>query len=153
MERLDCSQGMAVAAAIRRGGLDATLAAHAAECEVCGGVVAASRYMAALGSDNDGRLPDAGLIYWRARLSESAAKAERAESLLDWMEMALAAVVIGAAGWVVWNWLAIEGLIAGFLTGSQLGQVTVSTLIVALSVAGLLGLLAAMLAYPGLVDE
>jgi hypothetical protein len=40
-----------------------------------------------------------------------------------------------------------------FVSGTRFGGASGSTLIVGLSVLGVLGLLAVMVAYPGLVDE
>jgi hypothetical protein len=155
MARLDCPEEVAVTKAVRSGGLDDLLGAHAAGCEICRGIVAASAYMRGVGevSSNDAALPDAGLLYWRARLSEDVARVEKASGVLDWVSFAPVVVLIGVGGWVVWHWFVILGAIELFISGTRFGGVSVSTLIVGLSVVGVLGLLAVMLAYPGLVDE
>jgi len=155
MTRLDCPEEAAVTKAIRSGGLDDLLTAHAAECEICRGIVAASAYVQGVGevSSNDAALPDPGLLYWRARLSEDVARVEKASGVLDWVSIAPVAVVIGVGGWVVWHWFVILGVIELFVSGTRFGEASVSTLIVGLSVVGVLGLLALMVAYPELVDE
>jgi hypothetical protein len=155
MTRLDCSEEVAVTKAIRSGGLDDLLAVHVKGCEVCREIVAASGYMQRVGdvSSNDAALPDPGLLYWRARLSEDVARVEKASGILDWISFAPVAVVIGVGGWIVWHWFVILGVIELFVAGTRFGGASVSTLIVGLSVVGVLGLLAIMVAYPGLVDE
>jgi hypothetical protein len=155
MARLDCPEEVAVSKAVRNGGLDTLLEAHVAGCEVCRGIVAASVYMQGVAkvSSSDAALPDAGLLYWRARLSEDAARAEKASHVLDWVSIAPVAVVIGVAGWIVWHWFVILGAIELLVSGTRLGGASGSTLIVGLSVVAVLGLLAVMVAYPGWVDE
>ena len=49
MARLDCPKEVAVTKAIRSGGLDDLLTAHAVGCEICREIVAASAFMQGVG--------------------------------------------------------------------------------------------------------
>src|SRR5579862_9240936 len=122
MKRMDCPQEEAVTKAVRAGSLDASLQAHVAACEICRVIVDAWTWMQALADapGSNRTLPDASLVYWRARLSEQEVEAEKAQDILDWAELAAGVVAIGFAGWGAWHWTAIQGLVTGLLEGRQL---------------------------------
>jgi len=119
MKRANCPREEATAQAARTNAWSDELAAHAADCAVCGGVARAARWMQAFASADGGDeapLPDPRLLWQRARAFEDRAKVERVSATLEWAEIAaVAAVPVGLAGWIAWNWFAIEGAAARFL--------------------------------------
>ena len=156
MNRVNCPQEGAVTKAVRIGILERPLTTHAATCAVCWEIIQASRWMQALArsSESNPTLPDPSLLWWRARLSEKQAKAEKAQDVLEWAEITSAvAISLGLVGWAAWNWYAIQGLMTWILTGAQLWVTAYSMPIVFLPTIAVLCLAALILAYPILVDE
>jgi hypothetical protein len=166
MNPLHCSLEDAVAKASVTGIWPEELAAHAGECAVCREVAETARWIQALAASPEnaagakagnfaaefGRpLPDPDLIWKRAQLDRE--NHRRTPPALEWARTALAAAApIGLAGWVAWNWYAIEGAAGQFLvaTWPQLSMVTY----VLASVAPAALLLAALsLGYPLLAEE
>jgi hypothetical protein len=95
------------------------LTAHVAGCAACKEIVRASHWMQALanGSQKAHSLPDPSLLWWRARLSAKQAQVERAQEMLEWVEIVAATVIVaGLAGWIGWNWLAIQSTLTSLLT-------------------------------------
>jgi hypothetical protein len=166
MKALLCSREDAVARASVTGIWPEELAAHADECAVCRDVAQTARWIQTLAvSAQDATIPDAGnfaagtdrplpdpdLIWKRAQLDSK--NFRRTVPALEWLRVALAAAApIGLAGWVAWNWYAIEGVAGQFLlaTWPQLSMVTY----VLASIAPAALLLAALsLGYPLLAEE
>lgn len=162
MKRMHCPQEAEVTKAARAGNLeaslqDASLRAHTATCDVCRGVIEASSWMQALAQapGSNRALPDASLVYWRARLSEQEAEAEKAQDILDWAELAAGAGAAGLAGWGVWHWVSIQGSIASLDRGLQFAAGIYSAPGFLLAAGGAFAVLAlvVVLTYPELADE
>jgi len=156
MKHVNCPQEAAVTKAVRTGSLQTAFTAHAATCTVCQEIIQASSWMQALArnSEINPTLPDASLLWWRARLSEKQAKAEKAQDVLEWAEVTSAAAIsLGLAGWVAWNWYAIQGSMTWILAGAQLWVTTSSMPILFPPIIAVLCLAALVVAYPILVDE
>jgi len=158
----ECSQEEAVAKAIRAGEWPAELAGHAAECAVCRGIAQASHWMRSLASSLDARsvisqpvraLPEPELAWQRARLAEERDKAEKVFTVLEWVQTGSAAAApIGLAGWVAWNWYAIEGVAGQFLLDAW-PQLSSATYALASLVPAALTLAALALGYPLLAGD
>ncbi len=156
MKRVNCPQEAAVTNAVRTGSLETSLTTHAANCAVCREIIQVSSWMHALSrsSESNPSLPDAGLLWWRARLSEKKADAEKAQDVLEWVEIAsTAAISLGLGGWVAWNWYAIQGWMAWILAGAQHRMAAYSAPILFSPIIIVLSLAALVLVYPILVDD
>jgi len=119
MSQTSCSQEGAIARAIRAGEWNETLEAHLRECAICRGVQEAARWMQALApaarlsAQSQDDLPDPHILWLRAQLSERQAAAERAQKVLQWVEVAcVMAACAGLSIWLAWNWNGIGGEIA-----------------------------------------
>ena len=122
MRPAGCPQEVNVREAVRAGTWQENLSAHVAACPDCRETVHASRWMQALAQspENPPALPDAGRVWWRARVSERQAKAERAQEIFEWVEIIFAsAVCAGLAVWIVRDWFAIQMLAVSILAGSR----------------------------------
>jgi hypothetical protein len=85
--------------------------AHLVESPVCTEIVQISGWMQTLAASSEGirSLPEAGLLWWRARLSEDLTKTERAQKVLDWAELTFVILLCaGLAGWIARNWEALK---------------------------------------------
>lgn len=166
MKALRCSHEDAVARASVTGIWPEAVAVHAGECAVCREVAETARWIQALAASpedaaaadagkiaagSDRPLPDPELIWKRAQMDRQTRM--RAFPALEWARTALAAAApIGLAGWVAWNWYAIEGTAGQFLMATW-PQLTLVTYALA-SVAPAALLLAALsLGYPLLAGE
>lgn len=115
-----CPQEMAVTRAARAGHGEESLQAHAAGCAICREIVPATRWMQALARqvEKEAALPDASLLWWKARLAQKQGEVERAQRPLEWAEVALPAIIaVGVAGWLAWNWPSVPGWLARLLVG------------------------------------
>lgn len=162
MRRESCGQEGEVLRAVHTGMWEEALSAHATACAVCREIVEVSRWMKTLAESPEGTdpLPDAGLVWCRAQLSEKQAEAERAQNILDWAGFIFAVLVSAAlAGWVGWNWDAIQGTLTSLLADAWQGLwaawPSVFGTMPALSLSGvvILFLAAIVLAYPLLVRD
>ena len=111
MRQSSCAREVEVAMAVRTGKWEGDLSAHAAGCAECKEIVQTSKWMQGLAQSpqTSRALPDASLAWRRAQFSESQANVERARELLDWVEIISATVIsAGLAGWIGWNWYAIQ---------------------------------------------
>jgi hypothetical protein len=155
MSHINCPQEAAVTRAIRAGILDESLATHAATCPVCRDVVTVSHSMHALarGPENNRALPDASLVWWKAQLSEQQTRVERAQTILEWLQIAFAAIgSLGLAAWVAWNWAAMQEWLTSSLGSAQLMFATYSTSTLFLPIIAILCLAALLVAYPMITD-
>jgi hypothetical protein len=158
----ECSQEEVVARAIRAGEWPTELAAHAARCTVCRDVAQTSQWMRSLASSIDARsvnsqaaraLPDPELAWQRARLAEERTKSERVFTVLEWVQAGSAAAApIGLAGWVAWNWYAIEAMAGQFLLDAW-PQLSSATYALASLAPAALTLAALALGYPLLAGD
>jgi hypothetical protein len=164
MNRVDCPQEAAVAKAVRTDHLDESLTTHAAGCAACREIIQASRWMQALaggseggpegGSEGGPLTAQASRLWWEARLSERQSKAENAQDLLECVELiSVAVITFGLAGWALWNWFAIQGLMAWIFEDAQLWLAAYSMPAVFLPIVVILCLTAVVLGYPILADE
>jgi hypothetical protein len=119
-------------------------------------IVEASRWMQDLTQSYECNvtLPDASLVWSRARLFEKQGEANKAQDIFEWAEVLYATVIsLSVAAWLAWNWYAILGLISWSVAGMQSWLAFGSASILTLSVAGVFGLVALALTYPLLMDE
>jgi hypothetical protein len=162
MRPASCPQEGNVLKAVRTGIWEEALSAHLDGCAVCKEIAHASRWMQALaqGSESIRTLPDPSRVWWRAQLSEKQMKAERAQELLEWVEIISATVFsAGIAGWIGWNWHTIQSLFTSLLADAWTHSwITASS---ALSTAPMmfssgaviLSIVAIVLAFPVLVRD
>ena len=156
MKQMNCAQEAAVTKAVRTGNWEESLTAHAATCAVCREIVETVSWMQALARrpETIAALPDASLLWWKARLSEKQAKAEKAHAVTEWFEIAsFAAISIGLAAWVAWNWFAVQASMTRLMVTIQLWVAAYSTTLLFLPVSAVLCLALAVLTYPILVDD
>jgi hypothetical protein len=161
MSQAGCPREVVVLRAVRTGVWEEGLAAHVAKCGECGEIVQISQWMRALAQKSEKpMLPDASLLWWSAQLSERNKKAENAQEIFDWVEIISATVIAGGlAGWIGWNWYAIQSTFISFVTElwpqlwTTAGSVTDLTPIVLLLVAVIPSLIAIALVYPLAVRE
>lgn len=157
MRQESCPQEVDVVKAVRTGIWEEALSTHIDRCAVCKEIVQTSHWMQALAESSEKilTLPDASLLWWGAQLSEKQAKAERMQELLEWVEIISASVIsAGLAGWVEWNWYALQTLLTSFLTdprpqlwitaSSEIGVTPILSLLSAV----ILSLVAIVLTYP-----
>jgi hypothetical protein len=150
-----CGHEDAVSKAQRRGELPERLATHVAECAVCREIVEAARWMRSVAHDTAriDNVPAAELVWSRARYAERMEQAARKRRTLEWAEICSgAAVPVGLAGWVAWNWYGVEAQAAQLLEG-QLPQFPLAIYAIANVAPALLFLAAISLAYPLLVRD
>jgi hypothetical protein len=122
MMRANCPREGDTLKAVRGGTVEEDLRAHVAQCAVCGEIVQVSRWMLTLGEspDKTDELPDPGLLWWRAQLSEKQAKMERAQKILGWIEFVFATLLFaGLAVWTCWNWNVIQPPLTSLLAGGE----------------------------------
>jgi hypothetical protein len=156
VKQINCAQEAAVTKAVRTGNWEESLTAHAATCAACREIIHTASWMQGLARNSEAisTLPDASLLWWKARLSEKQAKVEKAQELSEWVEIASgAAISIGLAAWVAWNWFAIQALMTRFMGAMQLWVTAYSTSLLFLPVTAVLCLALAILTYPILVDD
>lgn len=156
MKHTNCAQEAAVTKAVRTGNWEESLTAHAATCAVCREITHTASWMQALARSSEAisTLPDASLLWWKARLSEKQEKAERAQDVSDWVEIAsVTAISIGLAAWVAWNWLAVQTSMTRLMVTMQLWVTASSTSLLFLPVSAVLCLALAVLTYPILLDD
>ena len=114
MSQSDCLREAEVLKAVRTGMWEQGVSTHVAGCPVCKEIVEASQKMQAFahGPEQIPALPDARLVWWKAQLTESQARTEKAQEFLEWWEIISATVIsAGLAGWIAWNWYAIPSLL------------------------------------------
>jgi hypothetical protein len=115
MSHRSCSQESGVARAVRSGERSESLEAHLRECAICRGVQETVRWMQALSPapEPQSDLPDPQILWLRAQLSQRQAAAERAQKVLQWVEIAcVTAACAGLGIWLAWSWRGIGGEIA-----------------------------------------
>jgi hypothetical protein len=115
MSYTSCSEETAVARAVRTGEWNGSLEAHLRRCATCRGVQEAARRMQTLSPapQPQGGVPDPRILWLRAQLSERQAAAERAQKVLQWVELVcITAACAGLGIWLTWSWNEIGGEIA-----------------------------------------
>ena len=162
MRLSNCPREEEALRAVRTGTWEDALTAHVAGCAACKEIVRTSQWMQALanGSQRANSLPDPSLLWWRAQLCAKQAQVERAQEMLEWAEIVAATVIAaGLAGWIGWNWIAIQSTFTSLLTEplSQLWTDAVSAMsttptMFSLS-AVILSVVGIVLGYPLLVRD
>ncbi|PYU19716.1 MAG: hypothetical protein DMG32_23860 [Acidobacteria bacterium] len=119
MKHTSCSQE---SAAVRSGEWNGRLQAHLRDCAICRGVQEAARWMQALAeapqpsAQPQDDLPDPRILWLRAQLSQRQAAAERAQKVLQWVQVGCAtAACVGLGIWLAWSWNGIGGEVADAL--------------------------------------
>jgi len=162
MKRAGCPREGDVLKAGRSGMSEEALRAHAAECSVCAEIVQVSQWMQTLAESPEraDALPDAGLMWWRAQLSEKQAKMDRAQNILGWAEFIFATLLLaGLVGWLIWNWNLIQTRLTSISAGVQQQLLTTMSSVAGatpfLSSAGvvILSLVVVGLVYPLLARD
>jgi len=164
MNQTDCFYEDAVAAAVRTGQWNESLATHLLGCAVCRGVHESSRWMHALAQNSQPQtdLPDPHVIWLRAQFAQRQAVAERTHKLAQWVEIACIIVVAaGVAVWLAWNWDSFgDSIGSGFawaLDAWASASASVSSAadspLLASSIAAGISLLVLALVYPLLARE
>ena len=120
-----CPLEEATTAAVVSGNWPEGLTAHVEECAVCREIAETGSLMQHLAKSVNERdaitlqqenlaLPDPEFIWRRAQADRH--NADKTLAALEWLQTASAAAVpIGLAGWVAWNWYSIEALTDQFL--------------------------------------
>lgn len=166
MKQIFCPHEAAALRAGRTGHWQESLRTHVAECASCQETVQLSRWMQGLaqGVEWNLALPDADLLWWKARLAQRQAEVERAQKPLEWVEVGVpATIAVGLAGWLAWNWPSVQTWLAKLLVG-MLPQLWKTTWAVASSATALstsaalplvlvLCLVAILLAHPLLAED
>jgi hypothetical protein len=123
-----------------------SLRAHLASCDDCMAAVSVAPWMhrfAQLG-DREHRLPDASIVFLKARLLQASAESRRASRPMDFVQMVAYLVVAGGwAGLLTWKWAAVEAWLRSF-TPSGLLQGAIRTDSLSLSFFALAAVLASM---------
>ncbi len=139
MRQTICSKQEEVSNAIRSQQWPDLIAAHVAECEICRDVTSAARWMQSLADSSDAdsvapvtrALPDPGLVWWKAQLSERHSRPEKGRLFMETMQICSMVITpIALAGWVAWNWYDIQAVAERFLL-DMWPQISIATYAVA----------------------
>jgi hypothetical protein len=127
---------------------------HVVECPVCAEIIRISGWMQTLASSSEGTrpLPDAGLLWWKAQLSEGQTKTEKAQKVLDWAELIFVFLLCAGLGaWMARKWEIIKTPLASLSAfSSRLLSDPVSWALHAVSGLSLFGLVMLSLVVIGL---
>jgi hypothetical protein len=120
LKPLQCEREMRVIKSVRTGFWDADLQEHVASCPACAEAALAARVLneMRMADEAEARIPDSGLMWWKAQLlakREAGEHATRPISLIECFAYVLGAVcVIGACAL---QWQAIRGWLASLGNG------------------------------------
>jgi len=122
MKPHDCERELLVIQAARSGVWDSALRAHVADCESCADAALAAQALNAMrvADELEPRIPDAGLMWWKAQLLSKRAAAERATRPIRFVEH----LAYACGGFVfvmicIWRWAMIRGWFASWMTGAS----------------------------------
>lgn len=121
MKPRECEKELLVIEAARSGAWDAGLRKHVADCHACADVALAAEALNAMRAIDhvDARIPDAGLMWWKAQLLSKRAAAERATRPISFIQhLAYACGIAVFVGVCVWQWTAIRGWLTWMWPGS-----------------------------------
>lgn len=127
MKPRECEKELLVIEAARSGAWDTELRKHVAGCHACAEVALAAGALNAMRASDqaEARIPDAGLMWWKAQLLSKRAAGERATKPISFVEhFAYACGVFAAVAVCVWQWSAIRGWFASMGRGVDRGSVT-----------------------------
>lgn len=121
MKLFECEKESLVIEAVRLGSWDADLRQHLAECQACSDAEFAARALHEMRAMDqaEARIPDAGLMWWKAQLLAKRAAAERATQPISFVErFAYACGIFCFIGVCIWQWDAIRAWLASMKPGS-----------------------------------
>ncbi len=126
---------------------------HLAGCDDCAAAASVSSWMRrfANSGDREHRLPDASIVFLKARLMQGRADLRRASRPMDIVQMIAYLVVAG--GWaslLTWKWKAVEAWMRGFTPSGILLQTTARTESLSISFFALVIVLASITVMLGL---
>lgn len=133
MKPRECEKELMVIEAARSGSWDADLCRHVAECHACADVALAAQAMNQMRAmdEVEARIPDAGLMWWKAQLLSKRAAGERATRPIRFVEhFSYACGIAVFIGVCVWQWAAIRGWLASIwpsVWGGSKTQLAVSS--------------------------
>lgn len=142
MKPFECENEARVMESVRTGSWDSELRQHAATCAACSEAALAARVLNEMRAADlaEARVPDAGLMWWKAQLLAKREAAERATQPINFVErFAYAWAAVCVIGVCVWQWQAIRAWIAS-LGGSsiEIGAGSIWNFISRLSLKGAL---------------
>jgi hypothetical protein len=119
---LHCQEELRVIKSARTGFWDLDLEQHVADCPVCSEVAFTARLLNQMRATDEveSRIPDSGLMWWKAQLlakREAGEKATQPINLIERFACAWAAVCV--IGVCVWQWHAIRGWLVSFANGGR----------------------------------
>jgi hypothetical protein len=120
MKPRECEKELLVIEAARSGAWDAELRKHIANCPACGDVALAAEALNAMRAVDvaEARIPDAGLMWWKAQLLSKRAAGERATKPISFVEhLSYACGIFAFVAVCVWQWAAIRGWLASLRPG------------------------------------
>ena len=120
MKPFECEKESLVIEAVRSGSWDADLREHADQCDSCSDALVVARVLNEMrGVDlAEARIPDAGLMWWKAQLVAKRTAAERATQPISFVErFAYVCGVLCFIGVCVWQWGAIRAWFAPIKSG------------------------------------
>ena len=129
MKPFECEKESLVIEAVRSGSWDADLREHAAHCESCSDAALAARVLNEMRAVDlaEARIPDAGLMWWKAQLVAKRTAAERATQPISFVErFTYVCGVICFIGVCVWQWDAIRAWFAPIKSGFRGARSTAS---------------------------
>lgn len=153
-----CEREREVLAAMRAGGGDPSLREHAASCEACREACAVEEWMqrfAALQAEPP-RLPDPGMLWWKAQLLRRWDAERRAASPLETGQHVQVGVgLAGCAALVVWLWPRVSdwGARAATSDASAWAALAPSILTITIVVGGLVAAATAIVAIKGIFAD
>lgn len=115
-----CEKESLIIKVARRGLCDKELEQHAANCPVCSEVAFAARVLNEMRAEDEAqaRIPDAGLMWWKAQLLAKREAGEKATQPINFAErFAYAWAAICLMGICVWQWDAIRAWFASIPSG------------------------------------
>ena len=121
MKPFECEKESLVIEAARSGAWDADLRAHTSECTACSDAALAAQALNEMRAIDfaECRIPDAGLMWWKAQLLAKREAGERATGPIAFVErFAYACGLLTFAGACVWQWHAIRAWFSLLKLGS-----------------------------------
>lgn len=115
MKPLDCKSEPLVIEAVHTGRWDPELRQHAAQCQACADAALAARVLREMREIDEAqaRIPNAGLMWWKAQLLAKQEAGERATQPITFVErFAYAWIAVCAIGVSIWRWHAIQARMA-----------------------------------------
>jgi hypothetical protein len=121
MKPFECEKESLVIEAVRSGSWDADLREHPAHCDSCSDAALAARVLNEMRAVDqaEARIPDAGLMWWKAQLVAKRTAAERATQPISFVErFTYACGIFCFIGVCVWQWDAIRAWFASIKSAS-----------------------------------